>query len=66
MELCHCHGGGRLLVDLLDAYDHGEPKIELCHLHGEGHCWSTCKMPMKMKSPRWSFAIFVDLVEEPI
>jgi len=36
MELCHRHGGGRLLVDLLDAHDHGEPKIELCHLHGGG------------------------------
>jgi len=36
MELCHHHGGGRLLVNLLDAHDHGEPKIELYHLHGGG------------------------------
>ena len=36
MELCHHHGGGRLLVDLLDAQDHEEPKIELCHYHGGG------------------------------
>jgi len=29
-SFCHHHGGGRLLVDLLDARDHGESKI----LHG--------------------------------
>ena len=36
MELCHRHGGGRLLVDLLDAHALGELKIELCHHHGGG------------------------------
>ena len=36
MELCHRHGGGRLLVDLLDAHAHGEPKIEFYHHHGGG------------------------------
>jgi len=34
MELCHHHGGGRLLFDLLDAHAHGESKTELCHHHG--------------------------------
>jgi len=38
MELYHHHGGGRLLVDLLD--------------------------PVTMESPRWSFAIVMDLVEK--
>ena len=36
MELCHHHGGGRLLVDLLDAHALGELKIELCHHHRGG------------------------------
>jgi len=30
------NGGGRLLVDLLDAHTHEKPKIELCHHHGGG------------------------------
>jgi len=36
MQLCHRHGGGRLLVDALDAHAHEEPKIEFCHHHGTG------------------------------
>jgi len=36
MELCHHHGGGRLLVHLLNAHANGKPKIELCHHHGGG------------------------------
>ena len=40
MELYHCHGGGRLLVDLLDADANEKPKMELSHHHELG-CWST-------------------------
>ena len=28
MEFYHCHGGGRLQVDLLDAHDQGGTKME--------------------------------------
>ena len=35
IELCHLHGGGRLLVDLKDAHENGKPKMELFH-----HCGS--------------------------
>jgi len=36
MELYHRHGGGCLLVDLLEAHTLGDFKIELCHHHGGG------------------------------
>jgi len=62
MELCHHHGGGRLLVDLLDAHAHEEPKIEFYHHLEEVCCWSTCQMPVPMESPRWSFAIIMEEV----
>jgi len=42
------------------------PRLSSVIFMEEIDCWSIRKMPMKMESTRWSFAIIVDLVEEPI
>ena len=62
MEFYQCHGGGRLLVDLLDAHVQGDQNGALALRMEEVGCWSTYKMPVPMESPRWSFAIVVEEV----
>jgi len=69
------NGGGWLLVDLLDAHAHGEPKIEFWHHDGGGRLLvdlkDVCdsgkhKMELRHHHGSRRSAIIMDLVEEPI
>ena len=63
MEFYQCHGGGRLLVDLLDAHvQGGDQNRALTLITEEVGCWSTYKMPMPMESPSLSSAIIMEEV----
>jgi len=57
MGFYHCHGGGRLLVDLLDAHVQGVIKMDASHNNRSAAGCPIIKIPMAMESPRWGSII---------